>query len=213
MKLIILTENIELAISNQVDQIANIKICFTEIPEGYSDITSYETLNTMYKYCGMDYILLRDTLKVLYLTDNNIWDTLDSSLQKILVSLYIYPSNYTQQGIDNFYSSTEQEDNWGRLVALYCHARGRRWEKSRQMASFKMAALDSHQLYIDTLPYKSKFIEANDATLLLWLTSSEFNDYGLNFSNNGFFSKPYYSEELLNMLLRILIDGNYIGNW
>ena len=54
-------------------------------------------------------------------------------------------------------------------------------------------------------PFKADYIETDLPLLLLWVTSGSLPALGIDFTNIGFSSKPYYSESIKNKVLLILL--------
>lgn len=171
-----------------------------------TEVTSVINLSLFWDKGFMDYIKFRTSIKKNILP---IFYECSEADQKTMVSHFIYPDDFTQESIDVFFTDEEQKSNWQFLVATTMEGRKARWEIARQKVSFELTELESLQFYYDVKRYKDDYLDANLPHLVLWLSSGAYPDLGIDFTETGFSSKPYYTDYRRDLVLDIFVNGNY----
>lgn len=99
---------------------------------------------------------------------------------------------------DKVLTETQQEDNWSIFTQESEYARGLRWIKAKDFASYRLSIVDSTDLATSTLTLNTKFVEYGIESLAVDGVSGLFDwvkGEG-EYSGTGFTSKTYYTTEL-----------------
>lgn len=151
----------------------------------------------------IDYIQYRTLYKEFILPQ---WSSISEEEKKELVRHNIAP---TEEDKLLYYTIEEQKINFFELLRLEKQARFKRWEYAKQLIAFEYRLNQMNQLlmYQDTKLYKDDFIDADLPYLIYWIMSGVLIELGIDFTNNGFSSKTYYSEDIKNKILSILLNN------
>ena len=165
-----------------------------------TDVTTVSSLYEFFRVGQIDYIQFRRYCKEYILP---MWSSLTDQEKKELVKHNIAP---TAEDKLLYYTLEEQFTNYVTLVDLEIKARRVRWEVAMKTAAFELLdnQLAQLQIYNDAKIFRDDYIEADLPLLLLWLTDSNSLQLGVDFTSNGFSSKPYYSEDTKLKVLQIL---------
>lgn len=165
------------------------------------DVTNPFNLYEFFRVGQIDYIQYRKYLKQDVLPN---WDSL-SSIQKIeMVKHNVAPSQLEK---DSFFSQAEQIDHYIKIVGLEVEARQARWNEAMSRAAFYLLGNDLARLmmYNDSKIFRNDYIEADLPHLILWISDGSYPQLGIDFTSNGFGSKPYYNQSIKNAVLEVLL--------
>lgn len=172
----------------------------TELSE---DITTVLNCRILFILGAIDLILYKDLLKQNFVP---IWNTLTQDEKLECVRNYNYPA---PEDLSQYYTDAELEQFWSELVVRTKLDRAARFEAARVKVSYQVSPLVSLQFYNDTKAFKDDYIDANIPSLYLWLTNGSYMPLGIDFTNNGFAQKPYYTDFMRDFCIDIFIDGLY----
>jgi hypothetical protein len=175
-------------------------------PQQHVDVTDVLTWHKVSKFCRHDYIKMRDFAIATFVP---VWNSLSTEDQEILMRHFVYPDSYTQQDIDAVMSQQEQLEAWSDLEVSAKSCREKRWESVRRKVSFFLTAVEGLDLYTTTKDYSLEYKDADTPNLICWATNASISAFGIDFTTNGFAQKPYYTEALRDMVVDILVNGNY----
>lgn len=176
------------------------------LPAGYAEATTVDLWREGCRLLGKDYIFMRDSFKANILP---AWDSISNLDKKALVGMVVYPNTFQQSDIDALFSAPEQLENWKNLVLNARDARNSRWRAAARTLSFYMTQAASLDLYVSTVNYSLSFIDAGAPHLTYWFTNGVYAPLGIDFSAAGFAQKSYYSADIKNLYLDIIVNGNY----
>jgi hypothetical protein len=166
-------------------------------------------IDTWFKLIGFiqdDYIKMRDFAKTKFIPE---WNNLTEDEKYKLLFHHIYPIGMTNSEIYSIISESEFFECWILLAKCSKICRDDRWEKARRKVSFYLNELQSLDLYNSTKNYSLEYKDANIPNLICWIKNSAIPSLGIDFTNDGFAQKPYYTEDLRNLLVSVIEYGNY----
>lgn len=176
------------------------------LPEGYAQINTFAAWTEGCRLLNKDYIFCREAIKANMLP---VWSDLSSAEKKFLLGMVVYPGGTTQEEIDASFNASEQLENWKNLTMRARDARNARWRAAARTLSFYLPQLDSLDLYSSTVNYSLSFIDAGAPHLTLWFINGTYAPLSLDFSSSGFAQKGYYTADIKNLYLDIIVNGNY----
>jgi hypothetical protein len=167
---------------------------------GDVDVTCVFGLKEFFRVGQIDYLQYRKYLKDYLLPD---WANLPLEDKVEMVNHNVAP---TQEDKDALVSQEQQLMNYVTIVEREVKSRQARWDVSMAKAAFYLFGNDLGRLmmYNDAKVFRNDYIEADLPHLILWLTDGTYPALGIDFTNTGFGSKPYYSEVIKSTCLEIL---------
>jgi hypothetical protein len=209
-KIAVLNINLE----NSINESGKLKYYF-EVADNYdfqanqaTDVTSYSTLLLFWIYNRIDFIKFKVS------TATNLvpaWADLPDADKKEMVRYFTYPADFTQEQIDELFTAEQQKYNWNNLVEFAAQERQVRVDKAREKITFAMGQEEINDLENSTCYNEingnlaDRFIFGNRTFLIQWILNSA----GTPYENAGFAQKNYYSVERKNLLVDVLVNGNY----
>lgn len=175
-------------------------------PVLHSEVTNVSEWNSIAKFCRHDYLRMRDHAKECFVP---LWDSLDQNSRMILACHFVYPATFFQGDLDAMMSKDDQLAAWLDLERDSKICRERRWEAVRRRVSFFLSAVDGHDLYTSTRDMSMAYKDADTPELICWVTNAALPEYGIDFATSGFAQKSYYADSLRDMVVDILVGGNY----
>lgn len=170
------------------------------------DASSYYSIDAFYSVFRFDYICKRNFLKKHVLPK---FQNLDYDEQKELIRYRIFPEGITDAELLDYFTEEEQRINWKELLSYEREARSNRVEELRLQISYDMTPFQQVDMYLTVRDYLYDYIVADLPHLTLWFTNGTWEEFNVDFSNNGFQQKSYYSNEMLGIFVDILSNGNY----
>ena len=173
-----------------------------EIVEGYADVSTISNWDSIGRDLK-DYYFVRREIKNLYDFLGN--DGIGEEDAKILCQLFILP----KEKRDIFYTEDEQRIMWNNFVNSSMLCRNDRWESAKNYTSYYLDPISSSDLAFDTQSLCENYIKYNI------IEESVNNKTGLMdylkgtsiYTNSGFPSKSYWSQELQDAIINILENG------
>jgi hypothetical protein len=191
-------------LSNNIDK--NYTLVSSVNTETQDDYTNVMTWVSIVYNCVFDYTKMRDFAKSEFLPN---WDNLSLDEKRVLAIHYIYPLTISQQDFDDLITPETQLNVWVKLARDTKTCREKRWEAARRKISFYLTEAQTLDLYLATKDYSVEYKDANIPKLSCWIASSAYAPLGIDFTATGFSQKSYYTTTLRDILLDILINGNY----
>lgn len=170
------------------------------------DASTVENWNLLIGRIKDDYIRMRDFAKGKFLAD---WANLDNSQKYSLLLRHVYPVNTPDQEIYSIISEEDFLSGWIDLAKKSKECRDNRWETARRKISFYLNESESLDMYNTTKNYSLEYKDANIPNLICWIKNSSVPSLGIDFTNNGFQQKSYYSSQLKDILVDIIEKGIY----
>ncbi len=173
-----------------------------KIEEGYADISTISNWDSIGRTLK-DYYFVREEIKNVYEFLGN--EGIGEDDAKILSQLFILP----KEKRDIFYTENEQMVHWSYFLNSSIDCRNLRWEQAKNYISYKLSPLDSSDLAVDTMVLCENYIKYNiideinsgKPGLIDYLKGTSI------YSDTGFPSKSYFTEEYQTKILDILLNG------
>lgn len=172
----------------------------------YDDETNVTSWHKVAKFCVVDYIKMREFARQTFVP---MWSSLTDLEKTLMIHHFLYPNDMTQQELDTLYPPEDQKLAWQELARDAKACREKRWEEARRRVSYQLPESSSLDLYRTTKSYSLDYKDANDPSLVLWITNGSRPDLGLDFTDSGFAQKSYYTSAARDILVDVLVNGNY----
>ncbi len=158
-----------------------------------TDVTTANSLWEYFRVGVIDYIQFRDYAKQNLLPK---FETLSELEKQFLISHSVKPENIAISFEDYLI-----------VVEMEYKARSERWKKALSVGGHYYFSNNAYQfmMYQDCKAFRNDYIEANLPIILLWLNSAKSVELNVDFTQNGFASKPYYTNELKELLISCFV--------
>lgn len=169
----------------------------------YDDISTITNWNVLGELLGKDYIYVRERIRDI-LTEKT-FDVCDAEEKLIVSKLFLT----TPEQRTTMLTLEEEKKCWDELATAAKASREKRWEVVRRKISFYLTTSEGIDLYTTTRDLSLDYKDANIPSLVCWITNSAMPELGIDYTTTGFAQKPYYTTELRDMIVDILVEGNY----
>lgn len=153
-----------------------------------------------------DYNKMRDFARQVFVPQ---WDNLTDNEKTLLFIHFVYPTSVSKSELDALIPPHDQVAEWQVAATRAKACREKRWEMTRRKVSYYLTPQQSMDLYISLKDYSLDYKDANIPSLIHWIGNTEDPSLGIDFTTNGFAQKPYYTNQLRDLMLDILVNGNY----
>lgn len=170
----------------------------------YDDITSNYNWMTL-GLSHYDYLFCRNQIMM--------WTSVNGFSGMTQLEKEIAASNFVvgKSDRDTIFSNTEEQSNWKTFIESSQNARERRWKAAKAYISYVLAPSDGLDIAITTNKLSGEYITygiedvASDGVdgLLDWIGNTG------SYTETGFSSKSYWTQEAQDNMLTILKDGIY----
>lgn len=172
-------------------------------PTNYEDISSIVNWRSMGESLGKDYIYVRERIREILI--EKTFDACDADEKMIVSKLFLV--NHEQRS--TILTAEEEKTCWAELTRNSKICREERWEIARQKISFYLTVAEGIDLYSAVKDLSHEYKDANIPSLVCWVTNTAEPAYGIDYTTTGFAQKPYYTSELRDMVVDVLVSGNY----
>ena len=167
----------------------------------YADMTSVSMWFLIPKETNNDYLLCRN-LAIEYIISVGGFSNLSDNDKTLAIKNFCVG----KEDRDTLYTNEEQEVFWETFCKLSEECRHNRWEKAKAFASYRLSVLDSNDLGVNTMGLNEKYVKYSISTfdedgidgLVDWVLGTN------GFVNNGLPEKTYFTEELVNGIIKII---------
>lgn len=153
-----------------------------------------------------DYIKMRDFAKQVFVPK---WNTLTDHEKTHLFLHFVYPTSASKEELDALIPPQDQVPEWIVSATRAKACRERRWEATRRKVSFYLTPQQSMDLYVSVKDYSLDYKDANIPSLIHWIGNTADPSLGIDFTTSGFAQKSYFSSQLRDLMLDVLVNGNY----
>ena len=170
---------------------------------GWLDITSIETID-LYGFRAGDAVKGDTEIKQLFdakpgTTESEKWGAC-SNQEKAILARRQQVSKALRLEV---YTEFEDNVNFAMFAGATFSSRQARTDTTKVQLGYKMTVIDRQDLYDVTAEKINRYVSSGDPDLQNWMESKD------PYISTGFASKPYFTQELLDIYTDIVLRGNY----
>lgn len=169
----------------------------------YTDISTIKNWSMIGEFLGKDYLYVRERIREILVPKT--FEACNDDEKLIVCKLFL--ASPAQRS--TVFTQEEEKKHWDDLASAAKASREKRWEAARRKVSFYLSPAEGLDLYTSTRDLSFDYKDASAASLVLWVTNESDPALGIDCTTSGFSQKPYYTTELRDLIVDILVNGNY----